>query len=703
MRLVNQLDTFQSHSIHYVMVASRTTEDIKTLFNPGQAATTLQAIDNCRQLGDQVALPNVENGATFLMLDTRRFSQYTIDNFELTLYPQSMGNPQSLAAYVHYTEGKLRIIDATGISFSNFLQYLSEKLLQVNFTGMTIAMRVLFIGHEADGTHKVVQSVTLPVIFKDIKVDLNDVKGVYDCSFFPTLAMPDYGNAADWTNIGSATNYFSGEGSNLLGALVQSFEDSLNRESLKLYQATNARVAQRGKSFKDVGRFGRQVQYMITIPEKWESYKLSGPSQGASTETNFAEVLKQEDLRRAQTSENAEKKTDNSGVSVPKDSFVSAGAGWTIMEVLDKIFSQCVEIAKLANFSKTDQTPKTIIFYKQLVAVTSDTESFVVHVDVVEFEVPNVYLAESGQTSQVTDRDDQLFTTEIRNGKEVKVPTNMIELDYIFSGTNIDVLEFDLQIQNLAFMLSNSINTGASSMNTASSGADDQKDGRGAVQDEKIAQTFRPNDPVLIPRKSQYEKTNFTNYAQNASSDGDNSPRELIQQFTANLSAYYFQSPTKAKLVLRGNPHFLSFITPQYMPDHVKAVTLAADGTISEANKSVKTKYRDGLMNNLGGPNMTRQSNGTFKVEGQLSGPSITTTPLYASVNVFGPNVDFLTAEPIAGQDFAKRLFDMGYFTVMEVVTRIEGSKFTQELKMNTNALYGSPSYTAQGAQGTPS
>jgi hypothetical protein len=703
MKLINELDDFQSHSIHYVMVGSNNTEDIRLLFDPQYQSSTIQAIDACRSLGDRVFLKDVAtNSSCFLVLDTRRFSQFSIDNFEITMYPQSLSNPKSLSSYVHYTEGKLRIIDSVGISFANFMQYMTEKLLQVNFTGAVFALRILFVGHLSDGSSKMVQSITIPVTFQDIKLDLNDVRGIYDCTFMPVVSLKDYGNGADWTNIGNATSYFSGTSVNNLGDLVQSFEDNLNKESLKLYQAMTARVVNRGQSFKNVDSIGRPVQYMITIPESWAKYQFSGPSQGAATETNFVDVLKQEDLRRAQTSENQEKKTQNTGTPVTKDSYLTVPAGWTIMQVLDKMFAQCIEISKLANFASTESTPKSVKFYKQLVMLTSDAETFTVHVDVIEFEVPNVYLAESGQASQITEKDDAIFEKRMVNGKEVKVPRNFIEFDYIFSGRNIDVLQLDLNIQNLAFMLSNKIAVGSANL-VSNVSAETPENGKGVTNDQHVVQSFRQKDPVLIPRLTQSQKNNFSDFSANATTSDNSSPQEINQQFTQNLSNWYFQSPVQAKMIMRGNPHFLSKATFQFLPEHIRPRTLVDDsGTVSTANSSVKQTYRKKLEEHLAGPNMARQSDGSFRVTGQLSGPNIASSPLFAKINIFGPNVNFINAEPIAGQDFAQKLFDTGYFNVMEVVSKIENSKFTQELKLYSNGLYGAPSITAQGAQAKP-
>lgn len=79
-RYQNDLDKFNSHSIHYVVLACRSTEDIRNF----SSSSSLQAIDRTKQLGDEVRLDSTKGrGSVYLMLDTRRFSQFMIEDFSL--------------------------------------------------------------------------------------------------------------------------------------------------------------------------------------------------------------------------------------------------------------------------------------------------------------------------------------------------------------------------------------------------------------------------------------------------------------------------------------------------------------------------------------------------------------------------------------------------------------------------------------------
>lgn len=703
MKLQNRLDPFRSHSVHYVVVAARSTEDVRA-FTDGSAeaqSRSLQAIEATKQLGDEILMRGETSvNRAYLVLDTRRFSQFTIDNFSLETLIAGFQVPGSNSPHVTGTNLSFTVIDNVGISFANFLQYLMDQKLQVSYDGMTLLVRVLFVGHLEDGSTRVVQSVTVPAIFNKIELELTDTKGVYNCTLFPLLGMTSNRQLnSRWTSIGNAITYFTGESSNTLGALVASFEQSLNRESLKRYTQLNAQTQQPGQGTKQGTRYGRPVQYMITIPKKWESYRFTGPAQGAATEINFAELLKEEEAKRQGQANQSRQKSAPNSAAPAKDGYVAVDPDWTITDVLDKMFAQTGEVSKLANFSESTPNSESIKFYKQLVSVTSDNEAFTVHVDVVEFEVPNVELASRGST--VSQQDEFLYQVVQEPGRAPrKEPRNFIELDYIFSGKNLDVLALDLKIENLNIMLMQAVKIGAGELEDATIKGQDQADGTGVGADSRTVQGMRQKDPFLMPQMTPLQRSNFSDIGARARDESNLTPQEVNQQYVRNLSAFYNAGPISAKLQLRGNPDIMAGITLQSLPRHVSAVTVTAStGEISSVNTSVKENYRAELEKNLLGPGITRLSSGAFKVQSPLSGPSFVTSPVFVKVNVFGPNVNFLTNAPIAGQDFAQQLFYQNYYFLEKITSKIEGAKFTQELELKSYSVYGYTGWTALGPQ----
>jgi hypothetical protein len=693
----NPLDQFQSHSIHYVMLAARSTEDVRSFTDDAQSQS-LSAIDGARQLGDEI---RIGNSTSYLVIDTRRFSQYLITDFELETMMAGFSVPGSKSPNSTAINMKFTVVDSNGIAFANFLQYLMDQKLQVSYDGMTLLIRLLFIGHRADGTTAVVQSVTIPAMFKQIQLDLNDIKGLYSCTLLPMIGMTSNGSQnAKWTSIGTASSYFSGFSANNLGAVVNSFERRLNEESLKRFSQLNAQTQTNGVK-QTVGTYGRPVQYMITLPKGWDVFTFSGPTQGAAVETSFKELLKAEEATRSATTAEAQKKSQQNATAPAKDSFVAVSPGLSVTEVLDVIFSQCTEVAKLGNFTKKQDQDGNLRFYKHLITVTSDNDSFTVHVDIVEFIVPNVDLATGDKSRSVGVDDQQLYIDERReDGSLIRRPRLYVEYDYIFSGKNIDVLSLDLKIEHLNYLLMQGAKLGQGEVFSLVTEGQKQTDGDSISTEEHPVFGRRKKDPALIPVRSRAESTNHANIGANAKIEGDDTPQAVNQQYIQNLQAFYSGGPVEAKLQLRGNPDLLVSVSLQAIPEHVSAITITgAGGELSATNESVKSKYRADFEKNLLKLNGGDAANAGSPVNSQmLTGRNYVSSPFFMKVNVFGPNANFLTGAANPG-DFAQKLFYENYYFVDTVVSKIDsGAKFTQDVSLRSFSVFNFPTVVAQGA-----
>lgn len=676
----NPLDQFQSHSIQYVMLAARSTEDVRS-FTDGAQSQSLSAVDAAKQLGDAV---RVGNSTSYLVIDTRRFSQFLVTDFELETIMAGFSVPGSKSPNSTAVNMKFTVVDSMGIAFANFLQFLMDQKLQVSYDGMTLLVRLLFIGHRADGTTTIVQSVTIPAMFKQIQLDLNDVKGTYVCDLLPMIGMGSNGsNNAKWTSIGTASSYFSGFSANNLGAVVNSFERRLNEESLKRYSQLNAQTQTNGVK-KTVGTFGRPVQYMITLPKGWDEFLFSGPTQGAAVETSFKELLKAEETKRTGA-------TKQNTAAPAKDSFVSVSPGLSVTEVLDVIFSQCTEVSKLGNFTKKQDQDGNLKFYKHLVTVTSDNDSFTVHVDIVEFVVPNVDLATRSK-SRAVGADDKLYIDEKRaDGSVVRRPRLFVEYDYIFSGTNIDVLSLDLKIEHLNFLLMQGSKLGQGEVFSLAVDGQKQTDGTSFATEEHPVFGRRKKDPALFQR-SRAEGMNYSNLGANAKVDGDDTPQTVNQQYIQNLQAYYSGGPIEAKLQLRGNPDLLVSVSLQKIPTHVSAITITkANGEISATNETVKNKYRADFEKDI--LKLTSASVNSSLLDSQ----NYLSSPFFMKVNVFGPNSNFVTGAANPGS-FAQQLFYENYYFVDKVISKIDGARFTHEVALRSFCVFNFPTVLAQGA-----
>lgn len=690
----NPLDKFQSHSIHYVVLAARSTEALRDFSDTGDSKmrSTLNEIDRCKTLGGEVR-PEV-----FMMMDTRRFSQFTIDNFELDTRIAGFNVPGSKSPNSVALEMNFTVTDSSGISFANFLQHLMDKKLQVSFDGMTILVRVLFVGHKDTGGSELVQSIGIPAFFHTIQVDLNETKGIYHCKCIPVIGVASNSrNNKKWTSVGTASNYFTGVGSNTLGDLVKSLEHNLNRESFRRYKEFNGVSADEKAGLG----FGRPLQFLITLPSSWNGYQFSGPTQGNLKEVDFKSLIETEEKKRkneqqtdAQKRADAAKKAQGAGGNAnsptpPKESFLTINPDLTITEILDVVFSQVQEIRELANFKGAKKDSESIKFYKHLITITSDDKAYTVHVDVVEFTVPNI--SPSDETKQKIGAKSQYlqFHTDPTTKVTRQIPKNYLEYNYLFSSKNLDVLGLDLKIENLNLMLMQGTKIGQGNLFRQSAVGQKTKDGISVGSDSGSLQGFMPKDPIPMRTLTEEERTNFKNLASSwqNNKEGFDTAQAISQQYTKNISDFY-NAGGAAKMTIRGNPELMAKVTLSEIGQHQNIVDeVANDNVVTKTDETVRSSWRTALEKRLlNTEGLEAARDGSIKV---LSGQSFVASPVFVKVNVFAPEVDFTTLERIPGSNFSKQLLMDNFYFLSSIKSKIEGSKFTQEMDMLRFSIYG--------------
>lgn len=691
-RLPNPLDGFQTYSTHFVLLACRTTEQARA-FADAAPTETLQKINETKDLGAPV-LFNGSDSDVFLVLDTRRFSQFTVKNMRYEVLINGLQKEQqhgNLANEIHMT-----ILDSVGISFINYIQWLMDTKMQCGFDGMVFMLRVIFVGHNADGSTETVQTVTIPCHLFKMDVNLDHAKGEYECVF-----MPNFNFAVNthqrWLHIGTATNYFTGKG-NTLGDLVDSFENALNTDSAAFYKTISAAVLRAGAQPAETrpGEFGRLVQYLITIPDEWRKFTCDGSSVHAAIERTFVKKAKTEQTVQQQATTSVGK-----DITPATSSFMSVDPGMTIPQVLETMFKSCSAVQELGNAEKLTQKDKFISFYKFLVSVTSDKSSFVVHVDVIPFEVPNVLPPKQNTASTVAQNQSKFFVEDEDpvTGKKFSRPANYFELDYIFTGKNLDILSFDLKLQDLQFLLASNVRVGEGEIfNLSSQGQGDKVNSTGTALPKTLLTSARQYDPIMIPLLTPEQREAFSQYVTARTVEEQARKRANSLAYSRNLSAFYAQSPIMVNMRIKGNPSIMEKFNLDTPVPHTSATSAVATGT-SSTNSTVKSEYRRRLESDIlrldDGRSVTRSARG-FSVNRPLGDASYVTSPVFAKINIKGPNVDPVTNELIDGQDFATEVLYNNYYVVFKVINVIENGVFTQELELWSHNVYGQGKLSAE-------
>ena len=661
-KFYNPLDAFNTYSIQYIMLASRTTVEARAFIDENQQEDTLAAINATQRLGDAISYNGVQDVA-YLVMDTRRFAQFTIDRLKYEALIdgfQKAGSHGNLATTIEMT-----IIDSVGISFINFLQWLMDEKMQCNFDGMVYMLRVMFVGHTPDGKTETVQTLTIPMHLTKLELNLDYMKGVYLAEFMPNINF-DAMKHRRWLNISQASSYFTNPGVNTLGSLIENFEAALNLRSKAYYdKATSMLQTQRPGKISSTGKYGRLVEYMITIPKQWETMTLKGASTGNATETIFSAITANDGT------------TSAAQPGKQQETAVSVEIGMQITDVLDIIFRQTPDIARLGNGEVTKDMKQ---FYKHMVGITSSDNTMVVHVDVIPFKVPNVV---SDQKRTVAPFDQDIYRP-LKNG--TRIPKNFIEFHYTYTGKNSDILNFDMKVQDLTWMLATNPDMGAGVMRELAVEGQNPSSPKPNPNAELVM--TRPYDPLLLPKDTQDELNNFSAISSLAAASSEGKQiREGQQKYTQNLSAFYAMTPITANITIRGNPNImLKFTTPHFL-QHVMTST-------EGAKAFTKDKYREDLEKRIIRDNTNDNveefgRDGEFFVVNSLSKSNYSAGLVFVKINVKGPNVDFLTNDLVSGVDFATELLYDNFYTVMKVTNLIEGSKFTQDLELFSYNVYG--------------
>jgi len=674
--LKNPLDEFHTYSVHYVLLACRTTIDASKFADDQNANSTLDAVNNTHALGDPVVFGDSQNDV-FLVIDTRRFSQFTIDELKYDVHVNALtkgGSTSNLA-----TDLTMTVIDSVGISFAHFMQYLMDQKLKTNFDGLVFMLRTIFVGQNEDGSTKTIQTETIPMHLLSMDIDLNYAKGIYKLEFMPNLNF-DVRKNRRFLSVGMSTTYSTGKG-NELGGLIQNFELRLNENSKKFYDDVQRAVAGArvggGRGTQGLAAeqkaelqkpYGRLVKYQITIPEQWKKFTVQGPADGKKTETKF---------------------TNKAGVDTVKivDSNFSTYPGAAITDILDSMFSQVPDVARMGNF-KTQESAgadsDVITFYKFFTGLTSSKTELCVHVNVVEFKVPNI-IARSKNSSAVSGDAGAYRTESVQGSQRVerRVPKDLLEYDYIFTGKNKDVLNFDMKIQDFNVLLASNLKIGPEYTNTAADS--------GTVPDQATKQSSRDAlgtreyDPILMPADTQAALKAFSNLA-GVAGKKDQDATAAHQQYKKNLSMFWAGSPVQTSITIKGNPLIMHKFNLGMTLLHP-----AGEGSAGGVGTAgTKEAYRKDLEDRILGLNkgLTKSPDGSLTANDSiLSEASYAVSPVFVKLNVSGPAVDFRTNEENSPPYSVSILSDQ-YYTVFRLTNVIRGHAFTQDLELYSHNVF---------------
>jgi len=710
----NPLDRFRSFSYHYVMTVSNTTEAQRKLTSITGTRSSFFDVVNNVPLGGKLDMDD----DAYLILDTRRFSQFTVQSFttEQIYGTGPVDNPS-----VPASASTLKIYDSTGLSFYNYMMDILQNKLKSTRTSALFMLAITFIGHTDDGNTEKISECFIPMIMLQMGFEFTYKGTEFELMMHEVKGNPSKAQPA-MADLGGILSISTEGRPNTIGGMIQCLEDSLNMDSLSFYQKyTNkaleiADEAQKSK-FTQAGKL---VQYMITIPREWREFKVDTATMSKHIEQVF-QAAKLDQTSKANQIKAQAIAQGNSPAEANKarDSYISFSEGMSIFDAIKVVLESSQEYLDLGSMEKRLDGKAQV--HKTLLSVTSDKRTYVLHYDILPFSAPKAKLVDSGGGSI-----DRRFRTvdDVEAGQQNspdKMVKNLIEYDYIFTGNNNHILDLKVVfVPESVVGLDRDIDLGQQRFaRTAVAGTsvkDMEKNQEGFVKKTKdFATLVKPGDPLFMPGKTSDESTGAAGI-QNEEMKQEDAQKAIHrkQDHTSTLAFFHFVSTQSLQVTIRGNPNLLrkyadvntrggiaqhpsSLIGTDILDNLVKNkldVEQVFRSSISNTLKNAKDQYFDEHVQPI-----IDKTTGSIDEGGGLKGGDVAIGPLFVKLNIKAPNVDANGNSLNPNELYTDKFFYSGAYMVLQIVHEFnESGGFTQTMMLVPADYDGSYSASAISA-----
>lgn len=611
----NPLDQFRSYSIHYVLSATDTTEAIRRFLSTEGGGKYLSEAAR-KKLGESIDAGN-NKGKAWLLVDTRRFSQFSITHVEmehmLSGGTSNLNMPSGLLS--------MTLIDTTGLTFYPFLMDVMQNKLEVSKLCMFFLLSVIFVGHRDDGATETVSTCHIPMSLTELEFDFKSTGSEYKMLFAELSSLSPRDRFSMNRNfMGRVTSVSTrGRGGDTLGALFDDLEDRLNRQSLEYFlkykNAANDQI-----SSTTGQQIGKLVQYMITVPETkefpWRQFKLTKAARSKSTEPTPAQAasIKKAEEQQAKAAKDAaqaridrkkrqdaedeaeikrlvdkEGNTKQEATAAVKERRVKIEEQWIKDDAANKQAEVTVITDAAGSYSQITFGPNgyidhaindilqssyefldlmsdnrvkagTAISHTINTYYTSDENSYIVHFDIVPRIIPPEKSNDQKKKDSNTLKAGSAKTQQISNERV----DDLIVYDYTFTGKNSHIKDLKVHFGPAALLgLSQNSEIGTSrfaeNANAGQKKQDVKDASKGATKSVEYLPLLRTHDPVMIPIIPKDQQTNNAADRANETRTVNESGEVLsaTNQYAKNTANVHCLSSMQLDVTIRGNPNLV--------------------------------------------------------------------------------------------------------------------------------------------------
>jgi len=683
----NPLDSYRSHSYQFILALASNTQVFRDMIgsNESQAAPLLSAVLQARTPGDKFT---VNGQSAYLLVDTRRFSQYAITAVDME-HVYGTGDADNPTVPVSTTH--VQLLDTTGFTFFNLLMDLFRNKLETTRSSAFFLLTIFFNGHKDDGTVETVSTCYIPMMLLTMGSKIDHRGAEFEIDFMEIDGGPPRGGAMDIISyMGNVQSISTLGGKPTIGGLISSLEKQLNIQSLGHFQKySNEALTAAGDSNVKLGKL---VQYMLTVPKAWENFPVSLAGRAKNREQMFVATQNANVNREA-----AVNNFDNVKLQA-SDQYANMTFSQTVSipDAIKAILESSLDFLDLASTERrldgSAQAQRTIP------SITCDDATYVVHFDVFPYALPKINTNSTLQNQIVAGTKNVIGSSDLVR--------NMMTYNYIFTGLNSHIL--DLKIEYLpesAIAFDTTVEMGQSRFATnAQAGAVRARVDEVSDSSNKRTNSYSPDlrsgDPIFYPYKTQDQQNNIV--VQKTESMGRQDAIDAARkraEYNQTYAYIHFLSSIELDMTIRGNPNLIrkyadrqyrNGIAPHFQIIDAPTIRRIAQGGNAEANfnnllassvANAKNRYytlyvspRIESVNKKGGNDPL------------LDGPDVSSYPVFCKMNILTPNVDY-TGTPLRNTDpreslFTDKFFFNGPYMVLYVKSSLTGGTFTQTLSL---------------------
>jgi len=435
----NRLAKFRSYSYYHVLAMCDCSATADTLalsqeLNVWDHATPETAVQDDRaqskNLGKYAPKRLEGSGKYIILINGATDAAYTITEAKWTSATAANAVQGDRGTSIAI-EGSLRVSEPKGIAFLDQVVQCSVAL-GVDASQVVFVLKTFFVGHAYDparGDYQdhIVDVPPINFIAYDVTGSFTEQGGEYQIQFVAAghgaARLPQYGKAVNAMSITAGDS---------LEATLRKLQDNIN-ESYDLYfdcvyeqiQSTN------GTEKEELLRSLRRVNYVIEVGP---DYKASN-GQVAYTVTNQPQQYK-----------NTAGCSDTAQITFPASSSIESAIN-TIMLMSPQVQADMAK-GDTASGAKYEYKIHTALESKPVDGANEDTLEYTVYYRVERFLVPKTIAYDPA--FQALAQDDEQLKADPRYDQ---IRRNLIEFDYIYTGKNIDILEFDMKVNmGLAYL-----------------------------------------------------------------------------------------------------------------------------------------------------------------------------------------------------------------------------------------------------------